>query len=86
MIQAQLIQGNATELLSYLQQHRDKQNLTLIVPETAPDRPHTLEPSTRNTPDQMVTRNGVPLFPTSRTAQPVTIELVQRLLEEEVNP
>ena len=83
MIQAQLIQGDATELLSYLQQHRDKQNLTLIVPETATNTPHTPEPSVRHTPDQIVTRNGVPLFPTSNAAQPVTMELVQRLLEEE---
>jgi hypothetical protein len=86
MAQAQLIQGTGAELLPYLQGLEHRKNLMLIIPEA--DEPadesgadHT--PDTLALPADTVFRNGVPLFPKREIAQPVTLDLVKRLAEED---
>jgi hypothetical protein len=90
LAQAQLIQGSGEELLSYLEKHRDRKNLLLIIPQEkpavegpGPDAPPGEQNSSSETVTAAVVRNGVPLFPTQAATQKVTMELVKRLAEEE---
>lgn len=84
MAQAQLIQGNTTELLSYLTRHPHQQDLLLIVPDKVTEEtiPHS-DSQAEALPDGTIFRNGVPLFPMQEGRPPVTMELVQRLMDEE---
>ncbi len=90
LAQAQLIQGTGEELLSYLEKHRNRKNLLLIIPQEEPavEGPGPVAPSREQssgseTVTSAAVRNGVPLFPTQEATQKVTMELVKRLAEEE---
>jgi hypothetical protein len=79
MALAQIINGTSEEIIRYLEQNRDKHDLTLIVPE---------EVEAENQKEQFVyprdaiRRNGVPLFPTEGREETVTLELVKKIRDE----
>ncbi len=83
MAQAQLIQGTGAELLPYLQRMQHRKNLLLIIPEEETPEGALDTPAHLALPPDTVFRNGVPLFPKREVAQPVTLELVKRLAEED---
>jgi hypothetical protein len=86
MAQAQLIQGTGAELLPYLQQLKHRKNLMLIIPEDdAPIDSRSAPPASEvvGLPPGTEFRNGVPLFPHRKVAEPVTLELVKRLDEDD---
>ncbi len=70
MAQAQLIQGNAETLLLIVPAQNEDKSMFNAQPETALETAHV--------------RNGVPLFPTNPMREPVTMELVKQLMDEEV--
>ena len=82
MALAQIINGTSDEIIRYLEQYREKQNLTLIVPEG-------VEADTQKEgfvyPRDAVRRNGVPLFPTEGREGTVTMEMIQKIRDEEEN-
>jgi hypothetical protein len=75
MATARVIQGTGEELMEQLQDHRHDEGLTLIIPESSNSASLPSEPSR--------VRNGVPLFPRPKTVEPVTLEAIRRLEEEE---
>jgi hypothetical protein len=85
MARMQLIRGTGAELLPYLEQHRERKDLMLIIPEEEP--PEQCAEAGRDdaagTQSRTEYRNGVPLLPTQKAAQSVTMALVKRLAEEE---
>lgn len=84
MAQAQLIQGNTAELLAYLTRHPHQQEMMLIVPDKVVEE--ATSPSsfqTETMPEGTIFRNGVPLLPVQDARQSVTMEFVQRLMDEE---
>lgn len=78
MAQTETIQGTAEELIAFLEKCRHRTNLTLLVP------PETAEDALLSSyPEGAVIRNGVPLFPTTGSTEPMTMEQIRQLLEEE---
>lgn len=78
MALAQVIQGTGDEIIAYLKNHRNQENLTLIVPQEP-----TPGPARKPYPEGATLRNGVPLFPTEGRTQVVTMERVKQLMDEE---
>ena len=79
MALAQIIHGTGEEIIRYLEQYREKQNLTLIIPEVVEE---ASQQEGFVYPRDAVRRNGVPLFPTEGRGT-VTLELVKKIMEEE---
>jgi hypothetical protein len=81
-------QGSAEELIAYLEQHRDKQNLVLLIVDTeAADTGNEAQPDSggriiRSLAD-IEYEDGVPVLPKRGLKQPITMELVKQLLEED---
>jgi hypothetical protein len=85
MAQAQLIQGTGAELIPYLEKRRDQPNLLLIIPEegTKQERSTSIAEEAHPPQSKIFLRDGIPTLATEGAAQPVTMELVKRLLDEE---
>ena len=74
----QVVKGTGEELIAFLERYRDEKKLTLII-----SREEAGGESRSAYPDGAVIRNGVPLLPTQNRAQPVTMEHVKQLMDEE---
>ena len=74
----QVIQGTGDELIAYLEKHRDKKKLTLIIPDE-----EAAGAARRAYPSGAAIRNGVPLFPTQHRTESITMEHVNQLMDEE---
>lgn len=85
MAQAQLIQGTGAELIAHLEKRREQPDLLLIIPEEAPPSEASTLPIEAENHQQgkIFLRDGIPTFATQGATQPVTTELVKRLLDED---
>jgi hypothetical protein len=74
-------QGSAEELIAYLEQHRDKQNLVLLIVDTEAAQSPPKKPRQRKRRPAYVLENGVPVLPKRGLKEPITPEFVKTLLE-----
>jgi hypothetical protein len=78
MALAQVIHGTSDELIAYLKNHRNQNNMMLIIPEEP-----AVDKVRKPYPEGATIRNGVPLFPTEGRIGVVTLERVKQLMDEE---
>ncbi len=84
----QVKQGSAAEIISFLEERKDlhNQTLILIVPEAKQAEIAALDTGQEKevcSLDQIVWDNGVPTLPTRGLEEPVSPDLIKRLLEED---
>ncbi len=79
MALAQVITGTGEEIIRYLEQRRDKQNLTLNEPQSETEQVK----KGMSVPEDTVFSHGIPLLPLIEGAEAMTLEKVKQILEED---
>jgi len=84
----QVKQGSAAEIISFLEERKDlhNQTLILIVPEATQAESAALDTGQEKevcSLDQIVWDNGVPTLPKRGLKEPVSPDLIKRLIEED---
>jgi hypothetical protein len=77
-----VLHGSRKQLMAYLQSHPEIRRLSLLIAEDG-DKSGTTDWVETAPLDGIRILNGVPLFPDSPHMVPVTVEIVNQLLDEE---
>lgn len=82
MGRVRVVRGNREQLLRYLRRHPEAQRLTLLISEDGEEQRGAPEALPAPPLEGLRVVNGVPLFPEVPNMVPLTVEMVNQLLNE----